>query len=134
MKIDRRFTMPNGPPTSPFVTKDQTDVVKGLMEELAAEAAAAERAAQEPHDDLNSLRGFLVSHNPRSVLSREFATAGSFSYWDKLPAQRRWDYWAYCRNRYIDWKVANDDEFWADMHQGLDEPEPQPPPSPYEDS
>jgi hypothetical protein len=106
--------MPNGF-EHPLSGEESPQAVKQLIEEIAAEAARIGGA----HDHLDRVRSMLKDES-LAAAARTFAFLGSPASATR-PGQR-YELWKLCQSQYVDWRMANDDDFWAALHRGLDEP------------
>jgi hypothetical protein len=109
--------MPNGF-EHPLHGEEFPQAVKGMLEAIAAEAAKSRVL----HEQLDYLRSVLKERNQKNLAfdARNFAYAASENFVGRPEWEKR-DWWKILQLRYINYAMANDDDFWAAMHLGADE-------------
>jgi hypothetical protein len=93
--------------THPFTGTEDSFVVKSYLQALAAEGKA-------PTEQLRELRASL----PTLGTSEVFGIALIATDWYRSQSDdfRRW-LWQEFLNKYVVWKMARDDEFWAELER-----------------
>jgi hypothetical protein len=111
--------MPNGF-EHPLHGEEVPQAVKRMLEEIAAEAAETRLL----HEQLDHLRSVIMERSQKNEAfdARNFAFAGSERFANDQERYRS-GFWEILQRRYVNWAMANDDDFWAAMHHGADEPD-----------
>jgi hypothetical protein len=76
---------------------------------------------EEQHAKLDYFRTMLLRTESMRGTARLFAYVWSEDYKKQPPAVHD-QIWMRLRDRYVEWRIARDDDFWTALHQAADQP------------